>query len=395
MNLNSQEIEDLYITLAKLEDPRDKRGIRYKYSDILLLLIYGILAGQQDATDVEDYITYHFEYFHKLIGLEHVPSHDTFSRTLRMTNFESLANTLSEWLETYYPQQIAFYQGRKVLHVDGKAVRAAARKSEGEKPVYLMNAVYEGGTISVFTDKVGDKENEIACIPKYLERFNLEDTIVTIDAIGCNKNIIDYITQHKGNFIVPVKENQKNLYNAIEREVKRLKETKEYDELDKAELSNKDHGRIEHYSSTMLSDTKFLYDEFKNKSFYGQIARIGIIEKDTEMKDDGHWKKTHTTTYVITDLENISMQNLLALKIAHWHIESNHYIMDVQLNEDRCTARRDNATINASILKRFCMRIKKQSSEFQSKTLKHMTMGCSIYPDKISKILFIDLTKKN
>ena len=390
MKLNS-ETNELYVILTKINDPRDKRGIRYKLSDLILLLIYGILAGMDDASSVEYYIEEHFDYFKELIDLKTIPSHDTFSRVLRMIDFDNLSKNLSEWLNKYYPEQIKLFEGKKVLHIDGKAVKAASAKSEGEKPVYLMNSMYEGGSISLFTNKIGEKENEISFIPKYLEQFNLEDTIVTIDAIGCNKTTIDYIRKKKANFVLPVKENQKFLYEAIKKEVERLKENNEYDKLDKAEKLVKDHGRIESYSSTMITNTKFLYDEYKNKSFYGQIARIGIIEKLTSEKEDGDCVEKKTVSYVITDLETISIENLQNIKLSHWGIEAQHWLLDVQLNEDRLTARKDNAIVNASILKRFCMRIKKQSTEFNDKPLRRMLISGCGHPEKISKILFVDI----
>ena len=95
MNLDNEEIKSLYITLNKVEDPRAKRGIRYKISDLILLLIYGILAGMSEAVDVQFYVEEHFEYFKNLIGLKQVPSHDTFSRILRLLDFEKLSTVSS------------------------------------------------------------------------------------------------------------------------------------------------------------------------------------------------------------------------------------------------------------------------------------------------------------
>lgn len=150
---SNNEVESLYMILSKIEDPRDKRGVRYKLSDLILLLVYGILSGMSEAVDVEFYVEEHFEYFKNLIGIKSVPSHDTFSRILKMIDFENLADTLSEWLNTYYPEQVIKYNDKKVLHIDGKAVKAATKKSEGEAPVYLMNSIYEGGSISLYTEK--------------------------------------------------------------------------------------------------------------------------------------------------------------------------------------------------------------------------------------------------
>ena len=156
-------------------------------------------------------------------------------------------------------------------------------------------------------------------------------------------------------------------------------------------MMNKEHGRIESYKATMIRDTKFLYDEYHNKSFYGEIANIGVIEKKTNKKENGEWIQTETISYVITDLESISIENLLNIKLSRWNIEASHWLLDVQLNEDRLTSRIGNATVNASILKRFCMRIKKQSTEFKDGTLKRMLLAGCIKPDKISNVLFIDI----
>ena len=116
-----------------------------------------------------------------------------------------------------------------------------------------------------------------------------------------------------------------------------------------------------------------------------------MIEKKTSKKENGEWIQTETISYVITDLESISIENLLNIKLSHWNIEASHWLLDVQLNEDRLTSRIGNATVNASILKRFCMRIKKQSTEFKNGTLKRMLLAGCIKPDKISNVLFIDI----
>ena len=141
----------------------------------------------------------------------------------------------------------------------------------------------------------------------------------------------------------------------------------------------------------MITDTSFLYNKFKNKSFYGEIAIIGVIEKKTSREEKGKDIETKTTSYVITNLETISIENLQAIKLSHWNIESQHWLLDVVLNEDRLTAREGNATINASILKRFCIRVRSQSPEFKDKPLKRMLISGCINPDKISKMLFIDI----
>lgn len=115
--------------LGQVPDPRSPQGIRYRFADLLLLCIYAVLAGHSEPTEIEYYVELNFAYFHERIQLERVPSHDTFSRVLRFTDFEGLSASLRAWLRERFPDICERYGGLKVLHVDGKAACAAAEKS--------------------------------------------------------------------------------------------------------------------------------------------------------------------------------------------------------------------------------------------------------------------------
>ena len=275
---------ELLFILKQVEDPRHKRGVRYSFSDLLLMCIYAVLAGHSEASEIAFYTELNLDYFKALLGIEKAPSHDTFSRLMRMVNFESLSVSLWQWLSEMYPDLCQKYNEKKVLHIDGKAVRAASEKGNGEGPRYLLNAMYEGESIGLKLKEVGEKENEISCLPSYLELFDLKDTIVTIDAIGCNQTVLNKITESGGDYVVPVKENQKKLLKAIEEKIEELKTSGEYEKLDSTEQLTKEHGRIEKIKATLITDTSFIYERLKMKSFYGSIARIGVIEKETLRK---------------------------------------------------------------------------------------------------------------
>lgn len=147
--------------------------------------------------------------------------------------------------------------------------------------------MYEGGSISLETIQIGDKENEISNIKQILDLFNIQDTIVTINAIGCNNTVINEIVARNGSYLIPVKDNAKKLKNAIEKEVFRLRNTSLnndktkslYDILDKTVYQTSSHGREEIYKATLLTDTDFIYEKFGTSSFYGTIGRIMVIEK--------------------------------------------------------------------------------------------------------------------
>ena len=321
MTYGRDDCRDLMEVLEEVPDPRSARGVRYRFSHLLLMCVYAVLAGHSASVEIAYYAELNFEYFRELLKIEKIPSHDTFSRVLRFTDFEKLSVSLGEWLKENFPTVYEKYQDRKVLHIDGKAVRAASEKSKGEKPVYHLNAMYEGESIGVMVKRVGDKENEISCLPDYLGVFELSNTVITMDAMGCNQTVIKAIKKGGGNYVLPVKENQKKLLAVINEEIKKLAEDKKWDGLDCTETLHKEHGRIEKVVFRMLSDTGFLYERLGLESFYGTIARIGIMDKTTEMIKDGEEIKTTNRSIYITDVEEITVEMMQKIRAAHWNIE--------------------------------------------------------------------------
>ena len=393
--ISNDETKNLREALSSIPDPRKERGVRYKYCDLILLIIYAILSGFSTGVDIEFYVEENFEYFQKMIGLKNVPSHDTFSRIIRITNFDNLASVLSTWLVKYYPETYKKYQEKKVLHFDGKAIRAASEKSKGEEPIYLLNAMYESGSISVYSKRVGEKTNEIGELPTFLNQFNLEETIVTTDAISTNENIIKAIIDKKGHYLLQVKDNQSNLKIEIEKAIENLKLKNEYEKLERAQLELTDHGRHEIIKTALIKNTQFIFEKLGLKSFYGTIAHVAVFDKTTEKLVDGHNQTTNTRALLITNLEGLSAESIQSIKLSHWNIEAQHWILDVQLNEDLNTARRDNSIENASAIKKFCLWIKKQDKEIDQRKInvKRFAYKNAMNIERISKLLFMDIAK--
>ena len=378
----------LYEMLNGIPDPRKPRGVRYKYADLLFMAIHGILCGYCCGVDVSYFVELNLEYFGKLLGIKSAPSHDTFSRIIRMTDFDALSAVLREWLRVHYPELYTLYNGKKVLHIDGKAVRAATAKSEGQPPVYMLNAMYEGGSISLYTKQIGDKENECGQIVDFLSKLDIQNTIVTIDAAGATEPILNYISDKGGHYLVPVKTNQKKLHAAIESHVNKLEESGRFNALDHASFESVAHGRTESVRTTMISNTAFIFEQLGLESFFGTIARVGIMDKKVIQRKDGMDQTTYRRTYLITNLEDMSVENMQSIKLSHWNIEMQHWVLDVQLNEDRDTSRKENAIKNNTILKRFCMNIKNRVEEYKKLTITKFCMTNMHSIEKLTELLF-------
>lgn len=383
-----EEAGDLIAILEMVPDPRHKRGIRYKLSDLLLMLVYAALSGHSEGSEVAYYVELRFDYFRELIGLERVPSHDTFSRIIQMIDFKALAEMLGEWLWTYYPDICKRYGEYRVLHADGKAIKGATAKAEGEKPVYMMNAMYEGESIGLKIAKIGEKENEISALPGFLRMFNLEKTIVTIDAIGCNSTVIRAIEEGGGKYVLPVKENQKTLLAVINGEIKRLEENGKFAKLPKAESLTKEHGRLEKVEATLIEDTAFIYETMGEKSCFSTVSKVLVVDKESQRKENGEEKKTRTRKIMITDLEGITVNEMFKIQQSHWNVEMQHWLLDVQLDEDRKTARKGNAATNAAILRRLCLAVRAQDPELSDKPLKRFLMANEHDESRVERILF-------
>lgn len=226
-----------------------------------------------------------------------------------------------------------------------------------------------------------EKENEITGLPEYLKQFNLADTIVTVDAMGCNQTVIDAIRRGGGRYVVPVKENQKRLLETITEEIERQQgEGEKWEKLEMTEGLYKGHGRIEKAEMRMLSDTSFIYEKLGTESFYGTVARVGILNKEMERQKEGEWVKTKSRSIVITDVEEMT-------------VEMQHWLLDIQLGEDRKTARRNDAVTNGSIFRRFCMMVKKKDGELSGKPMKRFLMSNEHDIMRIERLLFGNLAQ--
>ena len=391
--ISEEELNDLILVLENVPDPRHRRGIRYKLSDLLLMLVYAALCGHSEGSEIAFYVELNEEYFHNLIGLKKIPSHDTFTRLIQMLDFEAFSEMLGDWLWAYYPEICAKYGEYRVLHADGKAIKGAAAKSSGERPVYMLNAMYEGESIGVKIKKIGEKENEISALPDFLKMFNLKKTIVTIDAIGCNSTVIKAIHDGGGKYVLPVKENQKKLLGEIKDEINRLEEEGKMDKLPKAVTINKEHGRAEKIEATLIEDTTFIYEAMGEGSCFSSVSKVLVVDKESTKQENGEEKTTKTRRIMITDLEGLTVKELLKIQQSHWNVEMQHWLLDVQLDEDRKTARKGNAATNAAILRRLCLAVRAKDPELSGKPMKRFLMANEHDAQRVERILFGHVVK--
>lgn len=187
--------------LSYMKDPRNNRGKRHDFVEVLILIVIGFLLGKKDFANMEHCLKKELPNLRQFLTLKNgIPSHDTFSRIMRIVDPQELLLHVCDWFGYLIP-----INGRH-LAIDGKGIIAAAQKNQQEGTPYIVNALETATKMVLIQLKVGDKTNEITTIPKLLNYIDLENVTVTIDAIGTQKEIIQRIKAKGGHFVLPVKE---------------------------------------------------------------------------------------------------------------------------------------------------------------------------------------------
>jgi predicted transposase YbfD/YdcC len=242
-----------------------------------------------------------------------------------------------------------------VVAIDGKTVRGSKKNKDGSGAAHLVTAFSHKLGLVLGQEKVEEKSNEITAIPELLERLALAGTIVTIDAMGAQKNIADKIRDAEADYVLALKNNQGTLYKDV---------TLFFDEKSKmvlwdvADHTDAGHGRIEIRSSTVTSDIEWLKERHPE---WRDLKSIVKIESTRIQKKTG--EETRDTRYYISSLP-AKAKHLLDCTRAHWAIENTlHWSLDVTFREDSARTRVDYGAENMAIIRRSAFNILKKDDE--------------------------------
>jgi len=304
------------------------------------MTIYGILCGYTDFTNLADFLKVHEDYFINLLNLENgTQSHDTLSNIFNIIDSKKFLLIFINWVK-----EIINYNGVS-LSIDGKAVKSARDKINNGNVPYIVSAFLSDIGISVDSVgqvKVDDKSNEITAIPELINLLDIEGKIITINAIGTQEDICNLITSKdkKGDFILKVKNNQKDLLNDIKTYFNLgLKRNESNIAIDE-----KNHGRFEKRKYYLSYEVDCISDKVKWKSV-NAIGRIDVhrIQNDKE-KINHHY-------YILS--KAFPLQSFIDTTRNHWNIECGlHWRLDVILYEGHSRNRIGNSIDNLSLIRK-------------------------------------------
>ena len=261
-----------------------------------------------------------------------------------------------EWV-----QAVAQVTQGEVVAIDGKTVRRSHDRTLGKKAIHMVNVWASSHGLALGQTKVDEKSNEITAIPKLLQLLELAGCIITIDAMGCQREIAREIIEAQADYLLAVKENQGRLYD----DVRDLFEgAEEYDfegvPYDFARTLNKGHGRLETRQCWVITDPDCL-DYLQNRQ---QWANLNAVVKITAQRETATGTTVHSR-YYISSLARPA-QTLLEVTPRHWGIENSlHWSLDVTFREDHSRVRKDNGPQNLAVLRQIALNLLKQESSLK------------------------------
>jgi len=328
-----------------LPDPRQAGKVTYPLDEIVLLCLLAVLAGAETFTDIARFGTKKLELLRRFRPFrDGTPSHDHLGDIFATLDAEKFQQCFVDWVsaQTGAPAD--------VIAIDGKTVRRSADKKRAKAAIHMVSAFAARQRLVLGQVKVAEKSNEIVAIPKLLEMMAIEGAIVTIDAMGCQRDIARKIIDKKADYVLALKGNQGSLRDDVDVFVAEQKANDFQDTtISRHQTVDGDHGRIETRTTTVIHDVAWLQDR------HNWPGLKGIVMVESRREIDG--KIERETRFYITSLLLLAAQLGLIVR-SHWAVENSlHWVMDMVFRDDECRVRTDHAPANFTTIKHMALNL--------------------------------------
>lgn len=334
-----------------LKDPRlDNHSHRHNLHDILVIAILGTICGADGWTEISAFGQAKYDWLKTFLELPNgIPSHDTFGRVFSLLSAEEFETCFCNWIRS-----LSLDLNKEIIAIDGKTLRRSHNSSKNQKPLHLVSAWASKSRIMLGQTKTAEKSNEITAIPHLLGIIDVKGSIVTIDAMGCQKNISSKIVAEEADYVLSLKENQKNLSKDVTEIFEKAEKCKYKKILHRRKVEKvHDHGRVETRKYTLISARDPLMFELRWPGLKG-IGKLEIVRTVNH-------KVERFTRYFLTSLAYESIDDFMLAVRSHWHIEINlHWSLDVSFREDESRVRIGNSAENLAVIRRIALNLLKQ-----------------------------------
>ena len=334
---------------AALPDPRVDRTKKHKLQDILVIALCAVLGGADSFDDMEEFGNAKRGWFQRFLELPNgIPSHDTFNRVFAALNPRAFQDCFVGWMNA-----VCERCGLKGVQIDGKAVRGTAGKGALSGCLHLVSVWAAENGLTLGQEAVADHSNEIPAVPKLLETLELAGAIVSIDAMGCQKEIAAKVREQGGDYVLAVKGNQPTLYEDVAACFdKACEEDFATVRFDTHVSEEAGHGRREERTYTVIYDPRGL----RTRGEWEGLKAVVMVYRQRWV-GGAHSEEWH---YFISSAAASAGEFAASIR-GHWGIENGlHWVLDVVFREDQSQARAGHAAENLAMLRRVAVSLLKQ-----------------------------------
>ena len=357
-------------------DPRTGPARRHDLTEMILMALCAVLCGADTWVDVAEWAEDNEAWLKRYLVLEHgTPSHDTFGRVFRLLDAKVFEACFRDWISGL----AGVVAG--VVAIDGKT--ACGSRDGHNTALHTISAYATASGLCLGQEHTRGKGNEIPAIKALLDTLALKGCIVTLDAIGCQTEIAQKILDRGGDYLLAVKDNQKDLADAL-REFFAEGETWGFGSLTISHYQSleKDHGRIETRQATWVSDLSWL--DKKLREHWPKLAGIGMIERQREINGT----VSNERAYYIGSQGITSAESFAKTARDHWGIENSlHWVLDITFREDDCRVRKDHAPHNFAALRKFALALLRQDNQYPKRSLRSRRKTAERLPDYRASLL--------
>jgi predicted transposase YbfD/YdcC len=329
-------LDSLKEVFKDIDDPRSQDNQTYPLITLLIIILCAILAGANTIIGIHVYSQVKFGMFRQLLGLQKAPSYNVFWWILTRLKPDQIEGCFVRWIQAL-PRDTQ----EKLISIDGKRLNGASRNQK----IHLVSAWDSARSLLLGQVKTKEKSNEITAIPELLDGIDIHNATVTIDAAGCQTDIVEKIRNAGGNYVIALKGNQGILLAETENFFTQARSV-DYEETHCASATTceKGHGRIEERQAVVAHEIDWLECRTKWKDL------DSLIEVTSNRTING--ETTEAKRYYISNLR-LTPEQALRVTRSHWCIENHlHWNMDVNFEEDANLASICHAPENLGMLKR-------------------------------------------
>lgn len=336
-----------------IEDPRIDRCKRHELLDIILLAVSAVLSGAEGWEQIEDFGIHRLDWLRRYRPFEYgIPRHDTIARVICRLKPEEIETAFQRWMSCLIEST-----GSDVIAIDGKTARRSFDTRERRNPLHAVSAWSSQHQLVLGQVAVDEKSNEISAIPRLLTLLDIENCIITLDAMGCQKNIAKQIIKGKADYVLALKGNHSGMKAELEawwhKSMREGTTPETYDEFSDVSAG---HGRIEtRHCEQLIIDRTWLDKGFRWDGLQSVIKVTATVEE----KLSG--KKSEETRWYISSLALNAQQALDAVR-SHWQVESMHWMLDVTFREDESRIRRGTGALAFNVLRKIALSLFKQDT---------------------------------